>query len=184
MKDLNRFSRTRHGIAALLAAGVLSLATVPAQALDFYLGIGVGQSNANLDQFNNTLSSLDHKDTAWRVFGGVKASLLGAELGYVDFGKATDVDSEVHYKGISAFGLLYAPIPVPFLDIYAKAGLAKLNADIRNISTAFSTDDTRFAYGVGAQFKFASFAVRAEYEKYELDASKPSLLSLSAVYVF
>jgi hypothetical protein len=61
------------------------------------------------------------------------------------------------------------------LDIYMKAGLARVDV---NPSFAASTDDTKFAYGAGLQLKFASFAIRGEYEQFKADSAKPSVLSV------
>ncbi len=152
---------------------MLGMATAPAHAVDLYIGAGLGQSNADFDDLNNSITELDHKKTAWKVFAGGRVLLLGAELGYSDFGKPDDADSEIHYKGISAFGLLYAPLPVPFLDLYAKAGLARLEANGRNVTTTFSTDDTQFAYGLGAQFKIARLRSAASTRSSSWTARSP-----------
>ena len=56
-------------------------------------------------------------------------SLIGAEVQYVDFGNASDLSSNaVHQQAGAVYGMLYAPIPVPLFDVYAKAGLAWLRS--------------------------------------------------------
>lgn len=178
-------SRARHLIAAIVGAGALGLASAPAQAqvpgFDLYLGAGIGQSNADIGDIE--ISNLDEKDMAWKIFGGARiASVLGAELNYIDFGKASGDGADLEYKALAAYGLFYLPLPLPILDVYAKAGLAKIDLDID--AADFSTDDTQFAYGLGAQLKFGSWAIRAEYERFKVKdgdvdiSSKPSLLSL------
>lgn len=175
----------RHLVALLAAGGALAMASAPAQAqvpgIDFYLGAGIGQSNADIDDIE--IPDLDDKDTAWKVFGGFRfASMFGAELNYIDFGEASGDGAAVEYKGLAAYGLFYLPLPLPILDVYAKAGLAKVDVDID--AADFSTDDTQFSYGLGVQLKFGSFAVRGEYERFkvkdgDLDiSSNPSLLSI------
>lgn len=172
--------KVRHLVAALAGAGALGLAAAPAHAqvpgLDFYLGAGIGQSNADIDDVD--IADLDKKDMGWKIIGGVRvASILGAELNYIDFGKASGDGLEMEYKALAAYGLFYVPLPLPILDVYAKAGLAKLDVDID--AEDFSTDDTKFAYGLGAQLKFGSWAIRGEYERFKVEDVKPSLLSLS-----
>jgi opacity protein-like surface antigen len=174
----------RHRVAALSAMGALALASAPAQAqvpgLDFYIGGGLGQSDIGLSASELATVDFDAKDMAWKLFGGLRvASVFGAELGYIDFGKPEGEDAEVRYKGLAAFGMFYIPLPLPVLDIFAKAGLARVDADIDVGVDSFSTDDTKFAYGAGVQLKFGSFAVRGEYERFKVEDAKPSLLSIS-----
>jgi hypothetical protein len=169
--------KLRQGVALLGAVGALALASAPAQAqvpgLDLYIGAGIGQSNADID-----VPDFDAKDLAWKVVGGMRvASVLGAELAYINFGKPGGDAYAVKYKGLAAYGLFYAPLPVPLFDLYAKAGLARV--DIDQVDTDFSTDDTKFTYGAGAQLKFGSLAIRGEYERFKVEGANPSLLSIS-----
>lgn len=177
---------TRHGMAALLVAAALGLASAPAMAqvpgLDFYVGAGIGQSNADISADDLEIPDFDKKDTAWKLFAGLRASMFGAELEYINFGKPEGSGVEVEYKGLAAYGLLYAPLPLPVLDIYAKAGLAKVDVDID--AADINDDDTKFSYGLGAQLKFGSFAIRGEYQKFKFEEVDPSLLSVSFSYSF
>jgi opacity protein-like surface antigen len=166
--------------AALCGAGALALGAGPAHAgipgADFYIGAGIGQSNADLSASDLSVSSFDKKDTGWKVFvGGRFLSFVGAELDYIDFGKPSGSGIDIKYKGIAGYGLFYFPIPLPILDVYAKAGVARVDV---NPSFEPSTAGTKFAYGAGLQLKFGSFAIRGEYERFKADASKPSMLSV------
>jgi hypothetical protein len=106
-------------------------------------------------------------------------SLLGAEVDYMDFGhpggSLNGAPASATLKGAAAFGLLYLPVPV--IDIYAKAGLARLQSSLGGVSAVqpacvpcalslFRLDrtNTHFAAGAGAQYKLGAFALRAEYE--------------------
>jgi opacity protein-like surface antigen len=178
----SRFT-VRPALVAVGATAALFFAAVPAQAqgvpgIDFYVGAGVGQSSANV---SNTVDDFDEKDFAWKGFVGLRAlSYLGAELDYINFGKPTGDGDEFKYKGFAGFGLFYVPIPLPVLDVYVKAGLARVDVDVPSL--AISEDDTKFAFGGGVQLKFGSLAVRAEYEQYKAEIAgfkgKPKLLSL------
>jgi hypothetical protein len=175
------FSGVRNGVAALLAIGALGVVSAPAAAqvpgVDLYVGVGIGQSDADIGDGLPDVD-FDDKDTAWKVFGGVRAaSMFGAELAYINFGKPDGDVSEVEYKGLAGFGVFYVPLPLPVVDIFAKAGLARVDVDID--AANISTDDTKFAYGIGAQLKLGSFALRGEYERFKVEGAKPSLLSLS-----
>ena len=187
MATSNR-SAIRHAVAALLAIGALGVVSAPAAAqvpgVNFYIGAGVGQSDVDLTEGDLGTVDFDAKDMGWKVFAGLRvASMLGAEVQYIDFGKPNGDDASVDYKGFGAFGLLYAPIPVPVLDLYAKAGFAKVDADVQVGLSEGTFKDTNFAYGLGAQLKFGSLAIRGEWEKFKVKDSagsaKPSLLSLS-----
>lgn len=165
----------RHIAAALCATGALAFGAASAQAgvpgADLYMGVGVGQSNADIGA-----PDFDDKDMGWKVFvGGRFLSFAGAELDYIDFGKPNGGGIDVKYKALAGYGVFYFPIPLPILDVFVKAGLARVDL---NPSFAASTDDTKFAYGGGLQLKFGSFAIRGEYERFKVDAAKPAMLSI------
>jgi hypothetical protein len=167
-------SALRH-MAALCATAALALGSGPAFAaapgVDLYLGAGVGQSDADVG-----LPDFDEKDMGWKVYvGGRFLSFAGVELDYIDFGKPNGGGDDIKYKALAGYGLFYLPIPAPVLDVYVKAGLARVDV---NPSFAASTDDTKFAYGGGLQLKFGSFAIRGEYERFKVEGSKPSMLSV------
>jgi len=170
----------RHALTALCAAGALACGAGPAYAVgvpgaDLYMGVGLGQSNADVA----LAPDFDKKDMGWKIFaGGRFLSMFGAELDYLNLGKPNGGGAEVKSKGFAAFGMYYLPIPLPVLDIYVKAGMARLDSDGSDGVTPFSTDDTKFAYGGGLQLKFGSWAIRSEYEKFKVEDSKPSMLSL------
>lgn len=180
IRNSSRFE-LRHVTAALCATAALALGSGPALAgvpgADLYLGVGLGQSNADVSAADLGDPDFDKKDMAWKVFvGGRFLSFAGAELDYINFGKPNGSAEEIKYKGLAAYGLYYLPIPAPVLDIYLKAGLARIDVDP---SFAASTDDTKFAYGAGLQLKFGSVAIRGEYEQFKMPGAKPSLLSVS-----
>lgn len=166
--------RLRHVITAACAVGTLAFgatANAGVPGADLYLGVGLGQSNADI-----SAPSFDEKDTAWKIYTGARfLSFAGVELDYINFGKPSGGGADVKYRGLAGYGLYYLPIPLPVLDVYVKAGLARVDV---NPSFAANTDDTKFAYGAGLQLKFASFAIRGEYERFKVESSKPSLLSV------
>lgn len=174
----------RHFAASVGAIAVLAIATGTAQAgipgVDVYMGAGIGQSNADISASDLGVSNFDKKDLGWKVFfGGRFISTIGAELDYIDFGKPNGDTAQVKYKALAGFGMFYLPLPLPLLDVYAKAGLARLKSDLSVTSSSFSTKDTSFAYGAGVQVKLGSFAIRGEYERFKVGGTKPSMLTVA-----
>jgi opacity protein-like surface antigen len=204
----------RYARAALvMALGLGPLCASSALADDLiglYVGGGLGTSNVRVD--DSVLGSGQgfdaHKD-GWKLLLGVRPiSLVGAEVEYIDFGTAhfvTPTDSfglaqrgEAHPKAAAAFGVIYAPIPIPLLDVFGKIGVARLQMDV-NATTfcavspcvaiasppfAFNRTNARIAYGAGAQFKFSGFAARLEYERVNATTGDPDLMSIGITWSF
>lgn len=196
---MHAFPYRRIRLACLALAGALaSLPGAPAVADDslLYVGAGAGQSNVKVGQidFNKT-------DFGWKAYVGTRPiSLLGAELAYLDFGKPTrtvnGVNNDASAKGVSATGLVYLPLPMPLVDVYGKAGFARLQATARAYaalcgttgpgcsSFAFDRKNTQATYGLGAQLHWGSLAARLEYEHFQTNGGTPSLLSVGVFYGF
>ncbi|HEX9138203.1 MAG TPA: porin family protein [Steroidobacteraceae bacterium] len=196
-------------VVAALATGLM-LAAQTARAddpLGFYLGGAIGQSNVRLDQsVSATATSFDEHHSGWKAIVGVRPiSVVGAEMEYIDFGKPTTTSTsaggttqtEAQSKAAALFGMVYLPLPVPFLDIFGKAGYARLQttADVVGVQCvagtpgcgtlfALNRTDTRLAYGAGAQIKVATIAIRAEYERIHASTGDPDMLSLGLTWGF
>jgi opacity protein-like surface antigen len=210
--------------APLALAAVLAVAARPAAALDLigmYVGGAVGQARVEASGFTNpvpasvpSLQSFKENHSAYELMLGVRPiALIGAELDYLDFGNpsgslgASDslplgytAAANVHTTGAALFGLLYLPIPV--VDVYAKAGLARLRtsgdgtvtltgtvlcpttAPTCRYTSAFRATNTAVAAGLGAQVKFGSLAVRAEYERFSFAGAHPSLATIGVIWTF
>jgi Outer membrane protein beta-barrel domain len=175
-----------------------------------YVGGALGESDVRVDEsvFGGSQGFAAHRD-GWKLLVGLRPiSLLGAELDYVDFGHARFVGppnflgsalrADTHPKATSLFGVIYAPIPVPLLDVYAKAGIARLQTSL-NAATycavppcvvtavaplALSRTDARFAYGAGVQFRFAAFGARVEYERVSASTGDPDIASIGLTWSF
>jgi opacity protein-like surface antigen len=151
---------------------------------------------------------------AYELMAGVRPiSLLGAEIAYVEFGHPhqtqpvedaispdASLSADVRMKGAAAFGILYLPVRV--VDVYVKAGLSRIQttanvAGVRlgaatcaiNANCAFftahgSTTDTHFAAGAGAQFKLGSWALRAEYQRFDAAGGHPGLATVGVTWTF
>lgn len=175
-------------VSCLLAAGAASAGT-PALAADngIYVGGAVGQANVDADL--SALGNFDEDDIGFKVLAGVRpVDLFAAEVAYVDFGSPRrnigPVRAAGEVKGAAAFGLVYLPLPLPLVDLYGKAGFARLDTQISAGSFDLDRTDTDFAWGFGGQLNFGSLAVRAEYERFETDSGDPTLVSIGVTWTF
>jgi hypothetical protein len=160
----------------LLPALILALAGTAAQAADngFYLGAGV--TKAQVDDILGSGADLEIDDTAWKIIAGFRPiDLFAVELNYLDLGSERRdfgiVSASADAKAFSAHGLLYLPIPVPFLGVYGKAGVARweLNSDSNVGLLRLDDQGTEFAWGAGAQLSFGSFSARLEYDNFDIE---------------
>lgn len=195
---------------ALLATAALGTSAANASdLLGFYVGAGAARTEVSGEvppTSSSTGLAISESDTGWRAFAGIRAlSLFGAELEYVDLGSASIstpsgsyvVDADL--KATALYGVFYLPIPAPFVDIYAKAGYARLSGELRGSGTVVclgpstapqcgpltrSLDDNTVAAGAGVQVKLGSWALRGEYERFFASGSDPSVISLNVAKFF
>ena len=77
----------------------------------------------------------DNHATAWQLTAGVRPiSPLGIEYDYIQFGSpngyiGSSYDNGSTTRANALFAVGYLPLPVPFLDVYAKLGVARLQID-------------------------------------------------------
>jgi opacity protein-like surface antigen len=189
-----RFTSVAATMVVLIVAVLPTHRSLADDLLGLYVGGAVGQSQVEA----NVPSVGDFKEnhSAFKVIGGIRPiSVVGAELSYIDFGHPSgninSAQSDVSEKGADAFGVLYLPVPV--VDVFVKAGLARLQTTANSVRVGIGTcpmtnpncalfrldrTNTSFAAGAGAQFKLGAFAVRAEYERFNAAGGNPSLVSL------
>ena len=182
-------------IRSTLAFASLCLLAVAAPAahadpLGLYIGAGVGEANVKLDQIGFSESHSGYK----LLVGMRPIPVVGGELEYVDLGHPSTTlgggaSADADVRGSALFGILYLPLPVPMLDLYAKVGFARLqttasahegNAELFR----FDQTNTRVAFGAGAQVKMSAFALRGEYEQFSSDNGDPSFWSLAVTWSF
>jgi opacity protein-like surface antigen len=176
----------------LLFASILALFTGAAKADDL-LGLyaGAGITRAKVEDIFHTDFGLSN--TSWKVYAGLRPAgfPFGIDVDYMDLGSA-DAGTfkglgHANVKAFAAYAVGYLPIPVPNIDVYGKAGLARWQFDgsITQPSLfAVSDNGTDFAWGVGGQVHFLDrFAVRIEYEHFSIrDADNVQLYSLGVSY--
>ena len=212
--------RINRSLVGIIGLGLLTVAGVARadNPLGVYIGVGVGESQIgnNSDYYNSYgyAGSFHDRDAAWKVIAGLRPiSLVGAEIEYIDFGKAGgnsgfyagtyDYEVSAHPKATVLYGIGYLPLPLPFLDVYGKLGAAHLQTNT-NYRYAYACplatsappsgcpggvsrldrEDTRFAYGAGVQSKFQDFAFRGEYERIGSTYGDPNALMVSVTWTF
>jgi opacity protein-like surface antigen len=189
--------------------------------LGLYVGAGVGRATINQTQFDEFSDSFHHDDgqpLGWNAVIGVRPiPFLGAEAEYIDFGNsrlrpgfpysvgATTqqfLGGEAHDQAAGVFAVGYLPVPIPWLEPFAKLGWAQIwehghNDSITTVDgsvfdQATASESTRpsgAAYGGGVQFHFSQLAIRAQYERISGSRSfgewnNPALLSVGVNWTF
>lgn len=197
----------------VLLATVLALGAGAAQADDSPFYVGVGISKNKLSHITNSgLSFSDIDKTSWKVLAGFRPiSLFAVEAAYMNLGRQSrtfvtpgvgtcaignpncaSVTSHSDAKAFAAFAIGFLPVPMPSLDIYGKAGLArwKLNGNTTDTALplppgnffAFSTQGTAFAWGAGAQVHVGNIGARLEYENFNIpNTNGAQVISLGVI---
>jgi hypothetical protein len=200
----------------LLACGVLfaceaSTAAFADNLAGFFIGGGVGYSTIRSDEAPYGLPGyFNDSQVAWKAIAGVRPlPFIGAEYEYIDFGQpdthGTYFDSafyglDSHPRANVLFAVGYLPLPLPNLDIFGKAGVARLETNVTSTvvqnctgssacegtATIYRHDETndKLAYGVGIQSKFWGLSFRAEYERISSTYGDPDALTVSATWTF
>lgn len=169
----------------LLATGLLLGAGAHAADNGIYIGGSVGRASVEVDDLGG-LSSADFKgdDTGFKLIAGIRPlDWLGFEVSYVDFGNPDDTVAgtriETDGDGFSGFGVGF--LAVGPVDLFAKVGVLSWDTNIARQNL----DGTDLAYGVGAQFRFLSLAVRGEYEVFDIDdLDDANMFSIGLTYTF
>jgi hypothetical protein len=207
---MNRISGALLAIISVGACGASTQALAD-NPLGAYIGFGAGESNAgnNNYSFDYGYDGGFHSNLAWKAILGIRPlPIVGAELEYIDFGSNGGSDgfyasnyyygANSHPKAGVLYGLGYLPLPLPFLDVYGKLGVARLQTDLTSFSGCpvggaasctpvpyrLDQSDNRFAYGAGVQAKFQDFAFRAEYERIDSPFGDPAAFTVSATWTF
>jgi opacity protein-like surface antigen len=206
------------GVLFAVAACALSTAALGDNLLGFYIGAGVGQSQIRSDDpaYGYPAYYNDYQ-TAYQGFIGIRPiKVLGVEAEYLAFGQPSNCNS--YYNGnnycdpnrfgndsnptaAALFAVGYLPVPIPYIDIFGKAGGARLSLNVNTFVqqpcipggpcpnlvpvSRQGVTDTKFAYGGGVQSKFPfGLTLRAEYERVSSQYGDPDALMVSAIWTF
>ena len=206
-----RISRTLAALLAIAACGA-SGAAFADNPVGFYVGVGAGSSqNRSDDSRYGYPGYYNDYQFAWQGIVGIRPiSMIGLEAEYIDFGQPYRHNgrydfnvsgSDSHPTAPALFAVGYLPIPIPFLDIFAKAGVARLSTNVTDFvqqpcvsggpcpyfvpADRHQVIDTRLAYGAGVQSKFPfGLILRGEYERISSQFGDPDALMVSALWQF
>jgi outer membrane immunogenic protein len=149
-----------------------------------YLGGSLG--SAGLDVQDGGVEYSDN-DTAFKIFGGYNFGIiplinLAIEGSYVDFGTAKGNVSgsgvETSVTGWDLFGLV--GVNMGPVSLFGKVGAIRWD----DKSSSGDHTGTDPAYGLGLQLQIRSFAIRAEYELFNLDKVDIGFASAGVSYTF
>lgn len=207
------------GLALGLTAGFISLA---AAEPGWYVGLSGGQSKADTDggELDSTFrslgftssSSMDDKDTGWKLFAGYQFNpYFAVEGGYVDLGEFSfsttvtaapagyttgSLSGNVKTKNgflVDAVGIWPATDKV---SVFGKVGMysikTELSASGPSGSLTESSTDSDLHWGIGAGYDFnKNVGARLEWERFNDVGNKDKtgeanvdLLSVGIVYKF
>ena len=181
----------------LIPLTVLALGSTAAQAENgfFYLGAGAARNSlSDLSDFGSGPLSPNLDNTSWKAFLGVRPlNWLAVEADYYDLGSGSGGDAHyqthAHGKAFSVYAVGFLPIPLPMLDIYGKAGLARSKVNGEGISfllgttSGVSRSGTGFAWGIGAQAHISMVGVRLEYEGFSVPNSSDARVASLSVFL-
>ena len=187
----------------------------PSNPFGFYVGGDIGYSHVQTSapSAGSPDYLIDKSVTGWTAFVGVRpVKHYGAELSYIDFGKAhlsgfgDLTHADAHNTALGVFVLRYLPIPTSRWDVFGKIGLVDLKmqgdstgnypntcvvnpvtqtCDPVGVASASRTHhESDFAYGVGTQLRFGAWGVRAEYQRASATGNDPNLFSFGLIWKF
>jgi OmpA-OmpF porin, OOP family len=188
---------------AFLVAIAAAALTMPAAALaqdgSGYFGLSTGATKAK--QWCDTsalppgaaLASCDRRDKGWKMFAGYRMNrVLAFEASFIDFGKrsltaTSGAESTTVTARASAFSAdAVVMIPLGWLEVFGKAGIAKVKAQSTDTTLAGTTfklgkNDNEAHYGLGLNYRFSSeWDVRGEWER--VKDSKIDFFSIGLQY--
>jgi opacity protein-like surface antigen len=175
-------------IAAAVAA--LTVAMVPAALAQTqqevsgpYIGGGIGQFNAQIDDVDDvdsTVDEWDNDDTAYKFFAGYRINrVIGVELAYINLGEPSgavvpgrNVDASV--DGFAPY--VVATIPLgPYFELYGRLGYFFYDATVGvedgvGGRAEFDEESEDLVYGAGIGTNIGEkLNVRFEYEKFDFE---------------
>ena len=173
-------------ITAALAALIVVAAAPAAYAQDedagFYLGGGVGQFNAQIDdvdEVDETVEGWDEDDTAYKIFAGYRLNdFLAFELDYINLGEPSgsvvpgfNVDAAV--DGFAPYVVGTIPLGQWF-EVYGRVGYYFYDATVgieneldERVEFDEESEDLVYGAGIGARVG-ERLNLRFEYEKFDL----------------
>jgi len=184
-----------------LVAVAATLACGAAYAQDNGIFIGAAVSDVSSD-FDLGIASpayrIDDDSSGFKLIGGIRPlDPIGLEVNYVDLGEVdltltaacppaaggtcpASAAFDAQALSVSAVGYY----SLPLVDLFGRVGVARWKSD-RDAGFFGDTErGTDLTYGVGAQLRFLSLALRLEYERFKIDSDSIDTVSLGLTYTF
>jgi Outer membrane protein beta-barrel domain len=173
----------------LLLVLALILAATAAHADDGWFYVGAGISRDNVKDITATASDLN--STSWKALVGFRPiKMFAVEADYIDLGSQSSSFigsyTNLKYKAFAGYAVGFVPLPLPFVDVFGKIGVARWDSSGGSSTPAgfFSLSDngTQFAWGVGGQVHFGMIGARLEYENFNIrNTNGANVVSLEAI---
>lgn len=168
----------------LLVAFALLLLAPVSQAGNFYVGASYLDSGLDIN-VENSVNNFNESDSGYKFYGGFNfLKFLGVEAGYYDMGNpAQDPMNQVEITAWNAS--VRGILPLGPIQLFAKAGYFKWDADVVFEGDSFSDDDNDFGYGAGISFVlFQKLELRAEYEVVDISDADLDVISAGVAWRF
>jgi OOP family OmpA-OmpF porin len=178
----------------LLWAGVLLgcvAGPVSAQQTGAYAGGSIGMTSVDVCDGVGAfgVTDCDDQDIGFKIFGGFRLNEnFAAEVGYVDLGEVSLAgpagSGSIETDGFQFAGVGRLPINEQF-DVFAKIGLYMWDLSASGPGGSADDDGTDIMFGFGGAWNFTEqLALRAEWERFDLDGDNVDLLSLGLQFNF
>src|SRR6185503_6992937 len=184
---------------ALAAAIPAAYAQEQEEVSGFYLGGGLGQFNAGIDDVDQVDNTIDHwkdDDTAYKFFAGYRLNrFLGFEVDYINLGEPSgsvvpgfNVDASV--DGFAPYVVGTVPLG-PYFELYGRLGyyfydstVGRTDALNNRVEFDEESQDLVWGGGIGANLG-EKVNLRLEYERFDLQGLDDSdALWLTAAWRF
>lgn len=160
----------------------------------FYLGLASSEVSSDYELGPAAAGDADDDSGFKGIVGFRPLDSFAIEANYVDFGEAhvplnvlctqapcpnvASIDSQA--ISVSAVGMF----ALPLVDLFARVGYARWESDLSSVLASAERDGSDPTYGAGAQVRLGSFALRLEYERFQLDDDDVDLTSIGFTYTF
>jgi hypothetical protein len=172
----------------LLSAALAAPGAALAADNGFYLGLASSEVSSDYAVSSFSSSGADDDRGLKAIVGFRPLDSFAIEANYVDVGETNvplsfppstlSIDSQA--LSVSAVGL----IALPLVDLYGRIGMSSWESEASLLGGTQKESGSDPTYGAGAQLRVGSFALRFEYERFELDDDSSDLVSIGFTYTF
>ena len=136
---------------------------------ELYVGVGIGAIDVDANDF-------DDDDSVGKGFiGGKFNEYIGAEIGYIDFGKFDNPIASAESDGVTVAVTGWLPVHQR-ISLFAKGGRLYWDTDVKAPGFRDSFDGKETFWGLGAQFEISEHVdAMLEYDRFKLDLQNSEL---------